>query len=61
MNRRPIVSSMLMAGLAVSVASANGSITPISFSTGIPDGKVGTRPASFGLLETETADIEVKG
>jgi hypothetical protein len=34
------------------------SATPFAFTTGVPDGKIGTlsRPASAGLIQTETAD-----
>jgi len=34
------------------------SATPFAFTTGVPDGKIGTlsRPASGGLIQTETAD-----
>src|SRR5579859_593089 len=44
----------LAAALWVSQAAAD----PFSFSTGVPDGKIATlsRPASTGILQTETAD-----
>jgi hypothetical protein len=38
--------------------ASRASADPFSFSTGMPDGKIGTlsRPASAGLVQTETAD-----
>ncbi len=50
---------MLVAGLSFVVTpSAAGATIPFFFSTGNPDGKIGTlsRPSGPGLLETETAD-----
>jgi len=43
---------------ALLLLAPRASATPFSFSTGMPDGKIATlsRPASTGLLETETAD-----
>ena len=59
MNTHSMVSSVLVAGLAFLVTPAQAaSIIPFFFSTGNPDGKIGTlsRPSGPGLLETETAD-----
>ena len=58
MNTRSILSSLAMAVLAGLTATATAAPIPFFFSTGDPDGKIGTlsRPAGPGLLETETAD-----
>jgi hypothetical protein len=57
MNTRLIINSVALAAVAIllAVPAAADSFT---FSTGTPDGKIGTlsRPASSGKLETETAD-----
>ena len=44
--------------LALSLSSQPASAAPFSFSTGAPDGLIGTlsRPASTGVIQTETAD-----
>ena len=59
MKSRYILNSVA-AGLAVLVVApaTASSILPFFFSTGNPDGKIGTasRPAATGVLETETAD-----
>ena len=52
-------SALLYAGLiAVSIATSPASATPFSFTTGAPDGLIGTlsRPASASHIQTETAD-----
>ena len=59
MKKLSILSSMAMAGLvALMATTATAAPIPFFFSTGDPDGKIGTlsRPAGPGLLETETAD-----
>ena len=56
----PIFTFILRAALtsAVMVAPLPAVADPFSFSTGSPDGRIGTlsRPAGIGQLETETAD-----
>ena len=56
----PIFTFILRAALtsAVMVAPLPAVADPFSFSTGDPDGRIGTllRPAAAGQLETETAD-----
>ena len=56
----PIFTFILRAALtsAFMVAPLPAVADPFSFSTGAPDGKIGTlsRPAATGKLETETAD-----
>src|SRR4029453_16718280 len=44
--------------LALILLPPQASATPFAFTTGFPDGKIGTlsRPASAGLIQTETAD-----
>jgi hypothetical protein len=59
MGTRSILNSIAVVGLSAMVAAtATAATIPFFFSTGNPDGKIGTlsRPASPGLLETETAD-----
>ena len=56
---RAIECSLRIASVVLGVAVASPALaTPFTFSTGDPDGRLGTtsRPASSGLLETETAD-----
>jgi hypothetical protein len=51
--------ALVYAGLiAASIATTPASATPFSFSTGTPDGLIGTlsRPAGGGHIQTETAD-----
>jgi len=56
----PIFTFILRAALtsAVMVGPLPAVADPFSFSTGDPDGRIGTvsRPAAAGQLETETAD-----
>jgi hypothetical protein len=60
MKSRFILNSMAVAGLAIVVAApaTAATILPYFFSTGNPDGKIGTasHPSGTGVLETETAD-----
>src|SRR5579864_8409963 len=59
MNTRSILNSIEVLSLSTLVAATGTAATiPFFFSTGNPDGKIGTlsRPAGPGLLETETAD-----
>jgi hypothetical protein len=59
MNTRSILNSIAVVSLfALMTATATAATIPFFFSTGNPDGKIGTlsRPAGPGLLETETAD-----
>src|SRR6266851_8663896 len=62
-NRLPILTKVTTwTGLAISAAflltAAHASASSFSFSTGNPDGKIGTlsRPPSSGTIQTETAD-----
>src|SRR5215472_11736459 len=59
MDTRSILNSIAVVSLSAMVAAtATAATIPFFFSTGNADGKIGTlsRPASPGLLETETAD-----
>jgi hypothetical protein len=56
---RAVIAQASSAAIAIGLLTAlPAAATPFSFSTGTPDGLIGTlsRPASPGLLETETAD-----
>ena len=59
MQRAMTRSALVYAGLiAFSIANSPASAAPFSFSTGTPDGLIGTlsRPAAGGHIQTETAD-----
>ena len=52
-------SALVYAGLiAFTIANSSASAAPFSFSTGTPDGLIGTlsRPLGAGHIQTETAD-----
>ena len=57
MNRKLIIRSIAAVSIAIFVAT-HAAADPFFFSTGNPDGLIGTlsQPASAGLPETETAD-----
>jgi hypothetical protein len=62
MNKRVIVSCIATVSLAILIATP-AAADGVLFSTGNPDGLIGTlsRPSGPGLLETETADDFVLG
>jgi len=56
--RALIAQASAAAVFTIALSAVPAGATPFSFSTGTPDGKIATlsRPASTGVLETETAD-----
>ena len=57
MNKRLIITCILTVSVAIFIAMP-AAADSFNFSTGLPDGLIGTlsRPASAGILQTETAD-----
>jgi hypothetical protein len=62
MNKRLVITCIAMASVAIFIAMP-ASADSFVFSTGNPDGLIGTlsRPASAGLIQTETADDFILG